>query len=154
MGYNLKITDMQAACGFAQLEKLDYFISQRRLNFEFLKKRLLGCNEYIDFVEATPNSKPSWFGFLMTLKESSPVSRAELIQYLDQKKIGSRLLFAGNVTRQPYMLNKKFKIFNGLKNTDYIMNNSFWVGIQPNLTFEMLEYTATHIESYLGVRFK
>jgi CDP-6-deoxy-D-xylo-4-hexulose-3-dehydrase len=137
----------------AQLEKLDQFISQRRANFDFIKQRLSNCSEYIDFVEATPNSNPSWFGFLMTLKETSPVSRVELIQYLDQQKIGSRLLFAGNVTRQPYMLNRKFKVFNNLKNTDYIMNNSFWVGIQPNLTFEMLEYTAFHIESYLGVRF-
>jgi CDP-6-deoxy-D-xylo-4-hexulose-3-dehydrase len=154
MGFNLKITDMQAACGLAQLEKLDQFISQRRENFNFLKKRLSSCSEFIDFMQATPNSNPSWFGFLLTLKETAPVSRVDLVQYLDQQKIGSRLLFAGNITCQPYMLNKKFRIFNDLKNTDYIMNNSLWVGIQPNLTNEMLEYTASNIESYLGVGFK
>lgn len=153
LGYNLKITDMQAACGLAQLEKANEFIAARRRNFSFLKARLSSCEEFIALPKATLNSDPSWFGFPLTLRESSPVSRLDLTTYLDQNKIGTRLLFAGNLTCQPYMLDANYRISGDLQNTDYIMNNTFWIGVQPALTEEMLEFVAQKIESFLGVNF-
>ena len=105
LGYNLKITDMQAACGLAQLEKVERFILARKENFNFLKNRLAACEEFLQLPVATEHSDPSWLGFPITLKESSPVNRLDLLTYLDQNKIGTRLLFAENLTRQPYMQN-------------------------------------------------
>jgi CDP-6-deoxy-D-xylo-4-hexulose-3-dehydrase len=153
LGYNLKITDMQAACGLAQLEKAPQFIQARKDNFAFLKERLKGCEEFVSLPEATENSDPSWFGFPITLKASSPVTRLDLLTYLDQNKVGTRLLFAGNLTRQPYMAGANYRISGDLTNTDFVMNNTFWIGVQPALTREMLEFAATKIESYLGVNF-
>lgn len=153
LGYNLKITDMQAACGLAQLDKAPAFIQARKDNFAFLKERLAGCEEYLILPEATPNSDPSWFGFPITLKENAPVTRIELLTYLDQEKVGTRLLFAGNLTRQPYMKGRNYRVSGELKNTDTIMNNTFWIGVQPSLTREMLEYSASKIEMFLGVNF-
>ena len=153
LGYNLKITDMQAACALAQLERAPEFIQARKDNFEFLKQRLKTCEEFIQLPEATPNSEPSWFGFPITLKENCPVSRVDLTAYLDQMKVGTRLLFAGNLTRQPYMANIKYRISGVLINTDRVMDSTFWIGVQPSLTQEMLEYTATQIETFLGVNF-
>jgi CDP-6-deoxy-D-xylo-4-hexulose-3-dehydrase len=103
--------------------------------------------------EATPNSDPSWFGFLMTIRPESDVRRVDLINYLDQNKIGTRLLFAGNLTRQPYMLGRNFRISGDLTNTDLVMNNSFWVGVYPGLNEEMLSFMADKIETFLGVNF-
>ena len=153
LGYNLKITDMQAACGLAQLEKAPQFINARKKNFSFLKKRLESCKEFISLPQATEHSEPSWFGFPITLKKNCPVSRIDLIRYLDQNKIGTRLLFAGNLTRQPYMNGINYRINGDLTNTDNVMNNTFWIGIHPALTLEMLEYTSQKIEVYLGVNF-
>ena len=153
LGYNLKITDMQAACGLAQLDKAQGFIRKRKDNFAFLKNRLASCEEFLILPEATPNSEPSWFGFPITLKESAPVNRVQLLQYLDQNKVGTRLLFAGNLTRQPYMLGRNFRVSGELANTDAVMNNTFWIGVQPALTDEMLEYSAARIETFLGVKF-
>jgi CDP-6-deoxy-D-xylo-4-hexulose-3-dehydrase len=153
LGYNLKITDMQAACGLAQLEKAQNFIKVRKENFAFLKERLSDCQEFIHLPQATEHSDPSWFGFPITLRANSPVSRVDLLTYLDQNKVGTRLLFAGNLTRQPYMENQKFRISGELANTDNVMNNTFWIGVQPSLTKEMLEYAAQKIEAYLGVKF-
>ena len=153
LGYNLKITDMQAACGLAQLEKAPQFIQARKDNFAFLKARLKDCEEFISLPEATEHSDPSWFGFPITLKESCPVSRLDLLSYLDQNKIGTRLLFAGNLTRQPYMAGMNYRVSGGLTNTDIVMNNTFWIGVQPALTREMLEFAASKIESYIGVNF-
>jgi CDP-6-deoxy-D-xylo-4-hexulose-3-dehydrase len=153
LGYNLKITDMQAACGLAQLEKAEKFIETRRQNFTFLRNRLLACEEYIQLPEETANSNPSWFGFAITLKESCPVSRIDLLAYLEQNKIGSRLLFAGNLTRQPYMINQKFRVSGNLNNTDIVMNRTFWIGLHPALTKDMLEFSAMKIESFIGVNF-
>ena len=153
MGFNLKITDMQAACGLAQLDKLDSFIQARKDNFDYLKAKLQSCEDFIHLPEATENSDPSWFGFLITLKENAGVSRVNFLQYLDQNKIGTRLLFAGNLTKQPYMKNRQYRIVGNLENTDYIMNNSFWIGVYPGLTREMLDYVIMHIETFLGVRF-
>jgi len=153
LGYNLKITDMQAACALAQLEKLPSFIRARKENFQFLKNRLKTCEEFLQLPEATSNSDPSWFGFPITVKDNSPVTRLNLISFLDQNKIGTRLLFAGNLTKQPYMINTKYRISGELKNTDNIMNNTFWIGVQPSLTKEMLEYIASKIEAFLGITF-
>ena len=153
LGYNLKITDMQAACGLAQLEQAQSFIERRKENFEFLQNRLASCQDHLILPQATPNSDPSWFGFPITLREDAPVSRLELLQYLDQQKVGTRLLFAGNLTRQPYMLGRNFRVSGSLENTDRVMNQTFWVGLQPALTEEMLDYSAGQIERYLGVNF-
>jgi CDP-6-deoxy-D-xylo-4-hexulose-3-dehydrase len=153
LGYNLKISDMQAACGLAQLEKAPEFIEARKNNFSFLKARLATCAEFIQLPEATEHSDPSWFGFPITLKDSCPVSRLDLLTYLDQNKIGTRLLFAGNLTRQPYMIGVNYRISGDLSNTDNVMNNTFWIGVHPSLTPEMLEFVATKIESYLGLNF-
>jgi CDP-6-deoxy-D-xylo-4-hexulose-3-dehydrase len=153
LGYNLKITDMQAACGLAQLEKAPQFIQARKDNFAFLKARLKNCEEFIQLPVATEHSDPSWFGFPVTLKDSSPVSRLDLLTYLDQNKVGTRLLFAGNLARQPYMLGAKFRISGNLKNTDRVMEKTFWIGVQPSLSLEMLKYSAGRIEAYLGVAF-
>lgn len=153
MGFNLKITDMQAACGLAQLDKLESFIQARKDNFDYLKAKLQSCEDFIHLPEATENSDPSWFGFLITLKENAGVSRVDFLKYLDQNKIGTRLLFAGNLTKQPYMKNRQYRIVGNLDNTDYIMNNSFWIGVYPGLNKEMLDYVIMHIETFLGVRF-
>ncbi|OZA15999.1 MAG: lipopolysaccharide biosynthesis protein RfbH [Polynucleobacter sp. 24-46-87] len=137
LGYNLKISDMQAACALAQLEKAPAFIQARKDNFKFLKEHLSSCEEFLQLPVATEDSNPSWFGFPITVKEGSPVSRLDLTTYLDQNKIGTRLLFAGNLTRQPYMVDAKY----------------LWIGVQPALTKEMLEFVVKKIEAYLGVNF-
>lgn len=153
LGYNLKITDMQAACGLAQLLKAPAFIQARKDNFAFLKERLKDCAEFVNLPEATEHSDPSWFGFPITLKVNCPVTRLDLLTYLDQNKVGTRLLFAGNLTRQPYMLGANYRISGDLTHTDKVMNNTFWIGVQPALTRDMLEFAASKIESYLGVNF-
>jgi len=153
LGYNLKITDMQAACGLAQLDKAAQFIQARKDNFAFLKKRLSDCEEFIHLPVATEHSDPSWFGFPITLKENCPVTRLDLLTYLDQNKVGTRLLFAGNLTCQPYMIGANYRLSGDLTNTDNVMKNTFWIGLQPALTREMLEFAAHKIESYLGVNF-
>ena len=153
LGYNLKITDMQAACGLAQLDKAPAFIQARKDNFAFLKARLKDCEEFLHLPEPTEHSDPSWFGFPITLKDNCPVTRLDLLTYLDQHKVGTRLLFAGNLTCQPYMIGANYRISGDLTNTDNVMNNTFWIGVQPALTREMLEFAASKIESYLGVNF-
>jgi len=132
LGYNLKITDMQAACALAQMDKAEHFIQVRKDNFAYLRDRLSSCEEFLILPEATPNSDPSWFGFLMTLREEAGIRRVDLVNYLDQNKIGTRLLFAGNLARQPYMIGRNFRISGELTHTDYVMNNSFWVGISSH----------------------
>ena len=153
LGYNLKITDMQAACGLAQLDRLDHFVQVRKDNFDWMKDRLKSCEEFLILPEATENSEPSWFGFPITLRDNANASRVDLLNYLDQNKIGTRLLFAGNLTRQPYMVGRNFRVSGELTNTDIIMNNTFWVGVYPGLTQQMLDFTAEKIETFLGVNF-
>jgi CDP-6-deoxy-D-xylo-4-hexulose-3-dehydrase len=144
---------MQAACGLAQLDKAAQFIQIRKDNYAFLKERLQACESFLSLPEPTEHSDPSWFGFPITLKDSCPVSRLDLLTYLDQNKIGTRLLFAGNLTRQPYMKGANYRISGDLTNTDNVMNNTFWIGVQPSLTKEMMEFSARKIETYLGVNF-
>jgi CDP-6-deoxy-D-xylo-4-hexulose-3-dehydrase len=153
LGYNLKITDMQAACALAQLDRVDEFIAARRANFTYLKARLKSCEEFLHLPEATPNSEPSWFGFPVVLKPSSSVKRVDLVNYLDQNKIATRLLFAGNLTRQPYMIGQNFRVCGELTNTDTVMNQTFWLGVFPALTTEHLDYIAEKLEEFFGVSF-
>ena len=151
LGYNLKISDMQAACGLAQLGKLASFIQQRKNNFAFLRKRLSSCEEFLILPEATAGADPSWFGFPVTLRNSIKVNRVDLLQYLEQHKIGTRLLFAGNLVRQPYMDKRNYRISGDLVNTDIVMNNTFWIGVQPALTKDMLEYMSRKIEDFFMI---
>jgi CDP-6-deoxy-D-xylo-4-hexulose-3-dehydrase len=153
LGYNLKITDMQAACGLAQLGNAPQFIQARKENFVFLSERLKECEAFIQMPKATPHSDPSWFGFPITLKENSPVTRLDLLTYLDQNKIGTRLVFAGNLTKQPYMQGTHFRISGDLLHTDNVMSNTFWIGVQPALNAQMLDFAASKIKAYLGLGF-
>jgi len=146
VGFNMKITDMQAACGLGQLSKLEGFIKKRQENFLFLKKNLEDLQEYLLLPEAEVNSEPSWFGFVISLKKKSKIKRRYLIQKLTENKIGTRLLFAGNLTKQPSYLNKKFRISGNLKNTDFIMENTFWVGLHPALGEEELNFVTKTIK--------
>ncbi|MDZ4251522.1 MAG: lipopolysaccharide biosynthesis protein RfbH [Sulfuritalea sp.] len=152
-GYNLKMTDMQAALGVAQMARLDEFIAARQANFAHLSARLSACAEFLVLPEATPDSAPSWFGFLITLRENAPCSRVDLLRYLDQHKVGTRLLFAGNVTRQPYMKSREFRVSGDLTVANSITERSFWIGVYPGLTHEMLDYAADKIGEFLGVGF-
>lgn len=153
LGYNLKITDMQAACALAQMDRLEEFIATRRANFAYLKNRLASVEEFFHLPEATLNSEPSWFGFPLVLKESSGVKRTDLINFLDQNKIGTRLLFAGNLTKQPYMAGRNFRVSGELKNTDVVMKQTFWLGTFPALGVEQLDYIAIKLEEFFGVNF-
>ena len=153
LGYNLKISDMQAACALAQMDRLDGFVARRRANFAHLHERLQSCAEYLVLPRATPDSEPSWFGFPITLRAEAPVSRLDLLRYLDQRHIGTRLLFAGNLTRQPYMAKRDYRVSGSLEQTDTIMNDTFWIGVYPALGHEQLDYAAEQIERFLGVRF-
>ena len=153
LGYNLKITDMQAACALAQMDRLEDFIAARRANFDYLKNRLQSCTEFLHLPQATPNSEPSWFGFPLILKENSGVKRVDLLNYLDQNKIGTRLLFAGNLTRQPYMIGKNFRISGELTNTDIVMNQTFWLGVYPGLTNQQLDFMVEKLEEFFGLGF-
>jgi len=148
LGYNLKITDMQAAVGLAQIERIPEFVKKRKTNFNFLKQKLKSVEKFFILPESTLNSEPSWFGFPITIKNNSPFSREELIQFLSAKMIDTRPLFTGNITRQPYFNNKKYRISGKLENTDTIMNQSFWIGVYPALTEEMLSYVVEQIQQF------
>ena len=153
LGYNLKITDMQAACALAQMDRVTGFIDSRRRNFEFLKERLGTCADFLILPAATPNSEPSWFGFPITVKRAANIRRVDLLTYLDQHKIGTRLLFGGNLTRQPYMIGRQYRVSGELEVTDIVMNDTFWVGVYPSLDQPRLEFIAEKIEQFFGVGF-
>lgn len=153
LGYNLKITDMQAACGLAQLDRLDGFIRARKDNFAYLLNRLKSCEEFLILPEPTDGAEPAWFGFPITLREHANASRIDLLTYLDQHKIGTRLLFAGNLLRQPYMIGRNHRTAGALPNTDAVMNNTFWIGVFPGLTEPMLNHMVDKIETFFGVSF-
>jgi CDP-6-deoxy-D-xylo-4-hexulose-3-dehydrase len=148
MGYNFKITDMQAACGLAQLKKIDRFIKKRLDNFNYLYQLFSKLSNYFILPEKTKNSEPSWFGFLLTIKENK-LNRNELLKFLDEKKIGTRLLFSGNVTKQPYMLDKKYIVHKDLINTDKVMNDSFWLGVYPGLEKKHLDYVYSTVQEFI-----
>jgi len=149
IGYNLKATDMQAALGITQLAKVELFIQKRRDNFAYLKSELEKI-EGIRVANPTEHSDPSWFGCPITLEESHPVNREDLLRFLDDRKIGTRLLFAGNITKQPGYRDVDFRVVGDLKNTDVIMTRSFWVGVYPGLTRPMLDYIIESIAEFMN----
>ena len=153
IGYNLKATDMQAALGVSQLAKIEFFIQKRKENYEYLRKHL-GKVEGLSIAIATENSEPSWFGCPITLDPKHPVIREDLLRFLDSRKIGTRLVFAGNITRQPAYENVNFRVVNGLANTDVVMSRSFWVGVYPGLTRPMLDYVIESITDFMGGKVK
>jgi len=150
LGFNLKITDMQAACGLAQMDRLENFIKTRKSNFAYLKEHLKDSDEFIILPEAMPKSDPSWFGFPITLRSKKKIKRVELLIYLDKHKIGTRLLFAGNLTHQPYMTGRNYRISGELINTDRVMNDTFFLGVYPGLTQEMLGFVIEKLKSYFS----
>lgn len=148
-GYNLKITDMQAAVGLAQLDRLDGFIAARQRNFDLLTQLLKPMEDALILPEATANSEPSWFGFPITLREGCPVSRDALVQHLDARHIGTRLLFGGNLIRQPYMRGRNFRVVGDLTNADIVTDRTFWIGLYPGLGQEQLHYAAETITNFI-----
>jgi CDP-6-deoxy-D-xylo-4-hexulose-3-dehydrase len=148
IGYNLKATDLQAALGVSQLNRIDDFVGRRRDNFRHLAKRFAGV-EGIEVAQATLNSKPSWFGFPITLADHLPINREALLRFLDERKIGTRLMFAGNILRQPAYQHVEFRVVGSLENTDRIMRRSFWIGVFPGLTYPMLDFAADSIIEFV-----
>ncbi len=151
LGYNMKITDMQAACGLAQLESLDKFINVRKENFKFLYNGLKNIEEFLILPEAEENSDPSWFGFPISLRPNNRFNRNDLVKYLNNNKVGTRLLFGGNLIKQPYMKNVNFKVYGELKNTNFVMENTFWIGLYPGLSKEHLDYSTNIIKKFFTI---
>lgn len=151
IGYNLKATDMQAALGLSQLAKIDHFVARRKENFAYLYERLQGV-EGLLMPRATENSDPAWFGFPLTLEPGYPVDREDLMRYLDSKHVGTRLIFAGNLLRQPAYRNIEHRVIGDLRNSDIVMTRSFWLGVYPGLTVPMLDYIADTLIGYLRDR--
>jgi len=141
---------MQAALGLAQLEKLDEFIKIRRYNFNVLKQGILKHSNKLILPEATPNSNPSWFGFLITVKKDVGITRNDLVQKLDSKKVATRLLFAGDLRKQPYFKDVNYRVVGELPNTDIIVNDTFWIGVTPMINDEMLAYMIACFDEILG----
>lgn len=150
IGYNLKSGDIQAAIGLAQLDRLDSFIELRRRNWSYLLNGLSDLSEYLILPKAAEHSDPSWFGFALTVKQESPIKRNQLVQDLNENKIATRLLFAGNLLRQPGFAQSPRRVSGELKNTDIVMNDSFWIGVWPGLTIPMLDYMIETIHKLLG----
>ena len=149
IGYNLKATDMQAAVGLSQLKKLPSFIAERRHNFDYLKSGLADLAEFIILPEATPNAEPSWFGFPIAIKTDAPFTRDGLVRFLDSKKIGTRLLFGGNLLKQPAYKNINCRVVGDLQNTDFIMNQVFWIGVFPGLSNAHKDYVLEMIHQFV-----
>jgi CDP-6-deoxy-D-xylo-4-hexulose-3-dehydrase len=149
IGYNLKMTDMQAAVGVAQLDKLDDFIMARKRNFNALMKGLKPFEEFFLLPKATPKSEPSWFGFPITVKSGAPFSRFELVQHIESRRIGTRQLFGGNLLRQPAYLKLPHRVVGKLTNADIITNCTFWIGVYPGLSPEMVQYVVATISEFV-----
>jgi len=152
IGYNLKATDMQAALGASQIAKLPEFIARRKENFQYLRTALQPLEEYLVLPEATPGSDPSWFGFPIAVRESAPFRRDELTRALESQKIGTRLLFGGNLLRQPAYEGCEYRVIGRLPNTDFVMNNVFWIGVYPGLSRQMLDFVAGALFEFAAAR--
>ncbi len=152
LGYNLKITDMQAAVGLAQMDRLEGFIAARRRNFAFLHAELIELEEFLILPEATPRSNPSWFGFPLTVRSKAPFDRNELVKFLNSKGVATRLLFGGNLIRQPYFRGREYRVVGNLDTSDQVMKSTFWVGLYPGLGKPELEYMVEQIASYCRSR--
>jgi CDP-4-dehydro-6-deoxyglucose reductase, E1 len=148
VGYNLKMTDMQAAVGVAQLDKLEGFIQRRQENYQFLTRNLADLSDVLELPKPTPDSEPSWFGYPIYVKESAPFSRNDLVKHLEEKRIGTRLLFGGNLLRQPLYKGLTYRVVGDMSNADRIMENVFWIGVFPGLTEEMLTYVTNTIREF------
>ena len=148
LGYNLKITDMQAAVGVAQLKKLSYFIDKRKENFKILFNLLSDLQEYFMLPKISKHADPSWFGFPLTIKNNM-ISRNKLIKYLENNNIKTRLIFSGNNIKQPYMKNQNYKVVGSLENSDLVMKNSFWLGVYPGLTIDNLKYISSILHKFI-----
>jgi len=148
IGYNLKVTDMQAAIGCAQIEKLPGFIEARKKNFKFLRSVFKKYEDYFILPEAEKYSEPSWFGFPVLVKDTAPFKRADVVNYLEDNKIATRMLFGGNLIKQPAYRNTKYRLSEDLKNTDLVMNNLFWIGVYPGLAKDMLVYIQNTLDAF------
>jgi CDP-6-deoxy-D-xylo-4-hexulose-3-dehydrase len=149
-GYNLKITDMQAAIGVTQLDRVDEFIAARRRNFDLLTQALKPLEDVLILPKATPNSDPSWFGYAITIRPESGLLRDELTQYLDAHRIGTRLLFGGNLLRQPYMKGRPHRVVGELTNADLVTENTFWIGLYPGLTEDHIAFATDTIHAFVA----
>lgn len=152
LGFNLKITDMQAAVGVSQLDHLDGFIADRRRNFDLLKSGLKELEEFFILPEPTRNSDPSWFGFVLTVRDGAPFERDAIVRHLNERRIGTRLLFGGNLVRQPYMIGRNFRVHGSLANSDTIMNRAFWIGVYPGLGDEHIGYVLQVIRDFCAAQ--
>ena len=153
LGYNLKITDMQAAIGLAQLDRIEDFVAARRRNWQYLRDGLADLEDVLILPVATEDSQPSWFGFCVTLRADSKIDRQRMLRFLnEEKKIGTRLLFGGNLTRQPYMKDRGYRVVGSLDNSDIVTRDSFWVGVYPGLTEDHLNYVIAAIHDYVAHR--
>ncbi|MDB5200736.1 MAG: rfbH [Ferruginibacter sp.] len=150
LGYNLKITDMQAALGVSQLKKIHDFVDKRRHNYERLKQGLLPFSEKLILPEPTPNANPSWFGFLITLRDTAAVSRNEMIAHLSKNNIGTRLLFAGDLRKQPYFKNISFREVGSFEHTETVLNQTFWIGVTPMINDEMIDFIIAKFSEILS----
>jgi len=154
-GYNLKVTDMQAAVGCAQLEKLPSFIAKRNQNWQTIRTQINDLSDFFILPEPTPQSQPSWFGFMLTVRENAGFSRDEIVQHLESKGIQTRMLFAGNLIKHPCfnemrMTGTGYRVISDLKKTDIIMNQSFWIGVYPGLSSEMIVYVIEKIREFVA----
>lgn len=151
IGYNLKVSDMQAAIGVSQLDKLDSFIKKRNHNFDGLTRRIKasGLEDYLHLPEATNGAEPSWFGYLMTLRDGTGLERRQIVRELERQKVGTRLLFAGNLLRQPAFRDIEHRVVGGLETTDKVMRDSFWIGVWPGINDDMLDYMVDTLNSVI-----
>jgi len=152
LGYNLKMTDIQAACGLAQMDRIEGFIEKRKENFNYLKMGLEPFSDLIILPDATENSEPAWFGFPITIRPESNINRLDLLKFLDHHKIGTRLLFSGNIIRQPYFKNLNYRVSGELTNTDIIMHHSLWLGVYPGINETMLGFMISKISDFLSTK--
>ena len=149
IGFNLKVTDMQAAIGLSQLSKIDEFVSSRRENHKKLYELMKPFEDFFILPEKTINSHPSWFGFMLTIKDPKKINRNELVRFLEKNKIGTRLFFGGNMTKQPAYINIRKRVVGSLENSDKVMNDSFWIGVWPGLDNSHMQYICKQIELFV-----